>query len=163
MNSVRWRVPASGRSEAEAARSPREVAGATRRLSPGEARLPEGPCPSLPENLRFSLESVAERSDGDRRGWGGVRCRAVAVRGGTQRGSREDEDGRRKDRRSERSERRGPQRAHRVLAAGALEVFDVDPQSVIYNGAAGDLAMFAIDPQSSTIYISSSRPPTASR
>ena len=80
-----------------------------------------------------------------------MRLRCCAVRGGTQRGSREDEDARRKDRRRKRSARRGPQRAHRVLAAGALAVFSADPPAAIYKRAAGALAVSAVDPQS-TIY-----------
>ena len=67
-------MPASGRSEAEAASRTREVAGATRRL---------------PEGLR-SLAGVgrrAKRRRPTRLGRREVRCRAV--RGGTQRGSRE--------------------------------------------------------------------------
>ncbi|RLM72748.1 hypothetical protein DVK07_04385 [Halorubrum sp. Atlit-26R] len=62
------------------------------------------------------------------------------MRGGTQRGSREDEDARRKDRREGAiATDRGPQRAHRVLPAGALEPFVVDPQSTIYKQATGAL------------------------
>ncbi|OYR45758.1 hypothetical protein DJ75_07055, partial [Halorubrum sp. Eb13] len=74
---------------------------------------------------------------------------AVAVRGGTQRGSREDE-ARRSKHRSEGASatERGAQQAARVLAAGALEVFTTDPQSAIYKRAAGALEVFTVDPQS---------------
>jgi len=50
---------------------------------------------------------------------------AVAVRGGTQRGSREDEGGRSKHRSEQRE--RGAQQGLRVVATGALAVFTVDP------------------------------------
>ncbi|TKX44288.1 hypothetical protein EXE49_04005 [Halorubrum sp. ASP121] len=66
--------------------------------------------------------------------------------GGTQRGSREGEDGRRKDRRSARCGRRGPQRAHRALATGALAVFTADLSSTAYSRAAGALEVWPLDP-----------------
>ena len=81
----------------------------------------------------LARESRAKRAT--RLGRREVRC--GVVRGGTQRGGREGEDARRKDHRSERSERRGPQRAHRALVAGALEV--IAASLTTYLRAAGAL------------------------
>ncbi|AZQ15684.1 hypothetical protein DOS48_12995 [Halorubrum sp. PV6] len=39
----------------------------------------------------------------------------------------------------------GPQRGARVVAAGALAVFRVDPPTTIYKRAAGALAVFRVD------------------
>ncbi|PHQ47752.1 hypothetical protein DJ68_00205, partial [Halorubrum sp. C3] len=45
---------------------------------------------------------------------------------------------------------RGAQRAYGVLATGALEVFAVDPRSIIYKRATGALEVFSVDPSSAT-------------
>ena len=68
--------------------------------------------------------------------------------GGSQRGSREGE-ARRSKHRSEQRER-GAQQAARVLAAGALAVFAVDLQSVIYKRGAGALVVFTVDQRPAT-------------
>ena len=86
---------------------------------------------------RSAREGRRERSE--RRGWGGVRCGCCAVG--------EDSKGQSRGRRtatqgpqggSEATDQ-GPQRAARVLATGALEVFTGDPFVVAYDRAAGAL------------------------
>ena len=76
------------------------------------------------------------------RGWGGVRCGAVADRGDSkgQSGGRS----KRRKHRSGRSEREA-QRAYWALPAGALEASVADPVSAFYKRSAWTLEVFAAD------------------